>query len=116
MCALETRLIRGHFGLATSTWEMPGDRVTQERGYSGYHERWTGLYTASLARNYNADASCDFSSDDQYTYPMYTPGLNFSAQNDVRVGLQWEDFLGKCSSKLLRLFGLHWASKGGKMV
>ena len=44
------------------------------------------------------------------------PGLNFSAQNDVRVGLQWEDFLGKCSSKLLRLFGLHWASKGGKMV
>ena len=26
-------------------------------------------------------------------------GLNFSAQNDVRVGLQWEDFLGKCSSK-----------------
>ena len=41
------------------------------------------------------------------------PGLNFSAQNDVRVGLQWEDFLGKCSSKLLRLFGLHWASKGG---
>ena len=44
------------------------------------------------------------------------PGLNFSAQNDVRVGLQCEDFLGKCSSKLLRLFGLHWASKGGKMV
>ena len=25
------------------------------------------------------------------------PGLNFSAQNDVRVGLQWEDFLGKLS-------------------
>ena len=25
-------------------------------------------------------------------------------------------FLGKCSSKLLRLFGLHWASKGVKMV
>ena len=47
---------------------------------------------------------------------MCVPGLNFSAQNDVRVGLQWEDFLGKCSSKLLRLFGLHWASKGGKMV
>ena len=44
------------------------------------------------------------------------PGLHFSAQNDVRVGLQWEDFLGKCSSKLIRLFGLHWASKGGKMV
>ena len=44
------------------------------------------------------------------------PGLNFSAQNDVRVGLQWEDFLGKCSSKLLRLFGLHWAAKGVKMV
>ena len=30
------------------------------------------------------------------------------------MGLQWEDFLGKCSSKLLRLFGLHWASKGVK--
>ena len=44
------------------------------------------------------------------------PGLNFSAQNDVRVGLQWKDVLRKCSSKLLRLFGLHWASKGGKMV
>ena len=35
------------------------------------------------------------------------PGLNFSAQNDVRVGLQWEYFFGKCSSKLLRLFGLN---------
>ena len=44
---------------------------------------------------------------------MYVPGLNFSAQNDVGVGLQWEDSLGKCSSKL---FELHWASKGGKMV
>ena len=30
------------------------------------------------------------------------------------MGLQWEDFLGKCSSKLLRLFGLYWASKGVK--
>ena len=47
---------------------------------------------------------------------IYQPGLNFSAQSDVRVGLQWEDFLGKCNSKLLRLFGLHWVSKGGKMV
>ena len=46
----------------------------------------------------------------------YPPGLNFSYQNDVRVGLQREKFFGKCSSKLLRLFGLHWASKGGKMV
>ena len=46
----------------------------------------------------------------------FIPGLNFSAQNDVKVGLQWEEFLGKCSSKLLRLFGLHWTSKGGKMV
>ena len=45
---------------------------------------------------------------------MRFPRLNFSAQNDVRVGLQWEDFLGKCSSKFLRLFGLHWASKGVK--
>ena len=40
--------------------------------------------------------------------------VEFFAQNDVRVGLQWGDFLGKCSSKLLRLFGLHWASKGVK--
>ena len=30
------------------------------------------------------------------------------------MGLQWEDFLGQCSSKLFRLFGLHWASKGVK--
>ena len=45
---------------------------------------------------------------------LNVPGLNFSAQNNVRVGLQREDFLGKCSSKLLRLFGLHWASKGVK--
>ena len=42
--------------------------------------------------------------------------VEFSAQNDVRLGLQWEDFLGKCSSKLLHLFGLHWASNGCKMV
>ena len=42
------------------------------------------------------------------------PGLNLSTQNDVRVGLQWEDMLGKCSSKILHLFGLHWASNGVK--
>ena len=37
--------------------------------------------------------------------------VEFSAQKDVRVGLQWEDFLGKCSSKLLRFFGLHFPKK-----
>ena len=42
------------------------------------------------------------------------PRLNFSAQNDVRMGLQWEDLLGKCSSKLLVFFGLHGASNGVK--
>ena len=27
--------------------------------------------------------------------------------NDVRMGLQWRNFFGNCSSKLLPLFGLH---------
>ena len=43
-----------------------------------------------------------------HTYtPSSTTRVSFSAQNDVRVGPQWKDFLGKCSSKLLRLLRLH---------
>ena len=31
-----------------------------------------------------------------------------TSRNDLRVGLQWEDFLGKCSSKLTSF----WAALG----
>ena len=41
------------------------------------------------------------------------PGSNISAQKDVRMGLQLDIFLGKCSSKLLHLFGLQWSSANG---
>ena len=37
------------------------------------------------------------------------PGLNFSAQNEVRVGLQWEDFFIKMQ---LKTFTSFWAALG----
>ena len=42
------------------------------------------------------------------------PGLIFSAQNDERVGLQWQDFLRTCSSKLLRFLSCIGLPKGVK--
>ena len=48
------------------------------------------------------------------------PGLNFSAQNDVRVGLQGEEFYKKMQLKTLTSFwaalGFQGGGGGGKMV